>query len=118
MNLAWRMVSEQQFAKADSLFTSAAQWSSDTPLVRLSYMEFGWWHLYHGRFEEARQHILACSKSKTPDEMSVWCFTLAAWLSGEFVACADTLAQAYLKLRTKGDNSACCLRADNICASA
>lgn len=106
MNLAWRMVSEQQFAKADSLFTSAAQWSSDTPLVRLSYMEFGWWHLYHGRFEEARQHILACSKSKTPDEMSVWCFTLAAWLSGEFVACADTLAQAYLELRTKGATTA------------
>lgn len=106
INLAWRMVSEQQFAKADSLFTSAAQWTGDTPSVRLFYMQFGWWHLYHGRFERAWQHILTCSKSKTPDEMSVWCFTLAAWLSGEFAARADTLAKAYLALRNRGATTA------------
>lgn len=106
INLAWRMVSEHQFAKADNLFTSAIEWSGDSLSVRLSYMEFGWWHLYHRRFEEAWQHILTCCKSKTPDEMSVWCFTLAAWLSGEFVTCAETLAQSYLTLRTKGATTA------------
>lgn len=106
VNLAWRMVSEKQFAKADGLFAHAAQWSEDAPAVLYSYMEFGWWHLYRGRFEEAWEHIVFCGKSKTPDELSLWCFTLAAWLSGQFAARADALARAYLNLRSIGATTA------------
>ncbi|HUZ94407.1 MAG TPA: protein kinase [Edaphobacter sp.] len=102
INLAWRMVSEQQYAKADSLFTRAAQWSEESRAIQFSYAEFGWWHLYHGRFTDAWQHLSASSKSKTLDEMSIWCFTLAAWMSGQFETLADSLAQAYLNLQNGG----------------
>jgi len=98
-NLAWRLVPEGQFAKADDLFTQMAEWCEGSPLASYDYMEFGWWHLYHGRFEEAWQHIVACGKSKTPDERSLWCLTLAAWLSGNFSERAETLAQTYLNPR-------------------
>lgn len=106
INLAWRMVSEQQYAKADSLFTRAAQWSEESPVVQHSYAEFGWWHLYHGRFMDSWQHISASGKSKTLDEMSLWCFTLAAWLSGQFETKAESLAQAYLNLQNCGPATA------------
>ncbi len=102
INLAWRMVSEQQYAKADSLFTRAAQWSEESPAVQLSYAEFGWWHLYHGRFTDSSQHISVAGKSKSLDEMSLWCFTLAAWLSGQFEIKAEALAQACLNLQHCG----------------
>ena len=102
INLAWRMVSEQQYAKTDSLLTRAAQWSEGSPAIQCSYAEFGWWHLYHGRFTDSWQHLSASSKSKTLDEMAIWCFTLAAWLSGQFEIQAETLARAYLNLQNGG----------------
>ena len=101
VNLAWRLVPEGQFTRADDLFTQMAEWCTGSPLAPYDYMEFGWWHLYHGRFEEAWQHIAACGKSKVPDERSLWCFTLAAWLSGKFSERAETIAQTYLNPRVQ-----------------
>ncbi len=34
--------------------------------------------------------------------MAIWCFTLAAWLSGQFEIQAETLARAYLNLQNGG----------------
>jgi serine/threonine protein kinase len=95
VNLAWRMVAEQQFPKADALFAQTIEWCKDVPSLLHSFMEFGWWHLYNRRFEEAWQHIVTCRKSRTPDELSLWCFTLAAWLSGKFEERTDILTRAF-----------------------
>jgi serine/threonine protein kinase len=96
VNLAWRLVDEGQFAKADALFTDMAGWCKDSPMVPYEYTEFGWWHLYEGRFEEAWQHITSSAKMKTPDERTLWCLTLTAWLSGKFSERAEAIAQMYL----------------------
>jgi hypothetical protein len=68
-------------------------------------MEFGWWHLYHQRFEEAWQHITVRSRSKAFNERSLWCLALAAWLSGKFEEKLEMLATAYLRLPRTGVNS-------------
>ena len=99
VNLAWKMVTERKFAKADALLTQVSIWGEGYPLALYAYMEFGWWHLYQRRFEEAWQHIKACCKSRVPDEPSLWTFTLAAWLSGKFPERAETIAQTFLNPR-------------------
>jgi serine/threonine protein kinase len=106
VNLAERMIDERRFQKADDLYTLVNDWCRDAHYLLLNYMEFGWWHLYHQRFEEAWQHITVCSRSKAFNERSLWCVTLAAWLSGNFEEKLDTLANAYLRLPRIGVNSA------------
>lgn len=106
VNLAERMMNEGRFQKADALYTLVNDWCRDAQYLLLNYMEFGWWHLYHQRFEEAWQHINACSRSKAFNERSLWCLTLAAWLAGDFKGKLDMLANAYLRLPRTGVNSA------------
>lgn len=106
VNLAWRMVAEKQFENANNLFALINEWCKDAPHVLRLYMEYGWWHLYNGRFEDAWEHIVTCCSAKTPDEMSLWCFTLAGWLSGKFEKRADTLALAYSGVTKAGMQTA------------
>ena len=108
VNLAWRMVGEDRFDKADQLLKLVSVWCQDAQNVLYSYMEMGWWHLYNGRFEEAWEHIVASARSKTPDEMSLWTLTLAAYLSGNFYERDKTLARLYLSMKTYGESTALC----------
>jgi len=100
INLAWRLVSVEQHSKASEILSLVASWYTSKPHVLFSFMEFGWWHLYNGRFQEAWRHIINASTSRTPDEMSLWTLTLAAYLSEDFNDKADTLARVYLSMNT------------------
>ena len=100
INLAWRLVSVEQHSEASEILSLVASWYTSKPHVLFSFMELGWWHLYNGRFQEAWQHIINASTSRTPDEMSLWTLTLAAYLSEDFNDKADTLARVYLSMNT------------------
>jgi tetratricopeptide (TPR) repeat protein len=106
VNLAWRMVAEEQFEKADEFLTLVSVWCRDAQHALYSYMEMGWWHLYHGRFENAWKHIVTCGQSKTPDEMSLWSLTLAAWLSDDFEQKVNALGKIYPSVKKVGETTA------------
>jgi serine/threonine protein kinase len=106
VNLAWRMVGEGRFDKADQLLKLVSVWCQDAQNALYSYMEMGWWHLYNGRFEDAWEHIVACARSKMPDEMSLWSLTLAAWLSENFEHKVKTLVKLYSSVSNAGETTA------------
>jgi serine/threonine protein kinase len=106
MNLAWKLVQEQQHAKANEILTLVTGWYKDKPHVLSSFMEIGWWHLYNGRFQEAWRHITDASTSRTPDELSLWTLTLAAYLSEEFSGKVNALAKIYLSMKTYHESTA------------
>jgi len=51
---------------------------------------------------------VACARSKTPDELSLWTLTLAAYLSEDFYGKAHLLAKSYLSMKTYGESTALC----------
>jgi len=107
VNLAWRLVAENQFKQADELLSLVGQWCHNVRSILNSYMEISWWHLYNGRFEEAWAHTLRCGQSRAPDELSLWTVTLAAWLSdGSFVEKANTLGLMYSSAKQIGETTA------------
>jgi serine/threonine protein kinase len=105
-NLAARMIIEKQFKKANELYGLVDLWCEHANHLRYRYMEFGWWHLYNQRFEDAWQHIIFCSRSMAANELSLWCLTLAAWMAGTFQERADKLANMFLRLPEVGALSA------------
>jgi hypothetical protein len=100
------MVGEGRFDKADQLLKLVSVWCQDAQNALYSYMEMGWWHLYNGRFEDAWEHIVACARSKMPDEMSLWSLTLAAWLSENFEHKVKTLVKLYSSVSNAGETTA------------
>jgi serine/threonine protein kinase len=105
-NLAARMIIEKQFKKSNELYGLVDLWCKHADHLRYRYMEFGWWHLYNQRFEDAWHHITVCSRSMAANELSLWCLTLAAWMSGTFEDKADKLANMFLRLPEVGTQSA------------
>lgn len=106
INLAWRLVSVEQHSKANEILSIVASWYTAKPQVLFSFMEVGWWHLYNGRFQEAWRHIINASKSRTPDEMSLWALTLAAYLAEDFGEKVDVLATVYLSMEKFHESTA------------
>lgn len=117
-NLAGQMVIAEEFEQADELLKTAWSWwkqHSGSIVDLIDYPEFGWWHLYNGRFEDACQHISTVYRSRAPDNASLSWLTLAAWLSGKFAEHTQRLAELYLNLTEA--NLLCALGACVVAAS-
>jgi serine/threonine protein kinase len=106
INFAWRLVSLEKHSKASEVLSLVASWYTGKPQVLFSFMEFGWWHLYNRRFQEAWRHIINATTSRTPDEMSLWTLTLAAYLSEDFGEKVDALAKVYLSMDSYHESTA------------
>ena len=85
VNLANIYIDTGNYSNAFRLLGLAWSWGQQDNLgIRYYYSEFGWYLLYKGDFYQSCQQILSSYRTMSPDNKSIKCLVLSAYLTGNF----------------------------------
>lgn len=89
INLATQYRCEKRYDDALAVLNRAWKIYIQYERRKFMYAEFGWMMIYEGNFTEACSYLEKCFESRSVQPFEMYCFTEAAWISGDIEKYAD-----------------------------